>query len=141
MRVAVLIAALVAALGCGTGTSATTATESRTSLTITVWAQGRGESAPSRLTLTCSPAGGTVRKPAEVCRKLAAMPNPFAPPRKDLVCTDQYGGPQQAVVAGTYQGRRVWIALSARNGCEISRWNRLAFLVPGAPGTGSSSSS
>ena len=139
MRVAVAIAALVAAVGCGAGSSATTATSSRTSLTITVWPEGRAEGNSNRLTLRCAPAGGTLPRAAEACRKLAAMPNPFAPPRKDLVCTEQYGGPQQAVVSGTYQARRVWIALGARNGCEISRWKRLAFLVPGGPGTSNSS--
>jgi hypothetical protein len=139
MRVAVVIAALVAAVGCGAGSSATTTVTSRTSLSITVWPEGRAEGNPTKWTLRCSPAGGTLPRPAEACRKLAAMPSPFAPPRKGLVCTEQYGGPQQAVVTGTHQARRVWIALAARNGCEISRWKRLAFLVPGGPGTASGS--
>ena len=136
MRVAVLIAALVAAVGCGAGSSATIATGSQTSLAITVWSEGRAEGAPARYTLRCAPASGTVAKPAATCRKLTAMTNPFAPTPRDTVCTDQYGGPQEAVVTGTYKGRKLWIALTARNGCEISRWNRLAFLVPGAPGAG-----
>jgi Subtilisin inhibitor-like len=140
MRVAVAIAALVAAVGCGAGSSATTATSSRTSLTITVWPEGRAEADANKWTVRCAPAGGTLSRAAEACRKLAAMPNPFAPPRKDVACTEQYGGPQQAVVSGTYQARRVWIALAARNGCEISRWKRLAFLVPGGPGTSGASS-
>ena len=50
---------------------------------------------------------------------------------KNLVCTDQYGGPQQAVIAGTHRGSRVWTTLGMRNGCDISRAKRLAFLVPG----------
>jgi Subtilisin inhibitor-like len=136
MRIAVLIAAaVVAAVGCASGSTATTA-DTSTSLKVTVWAEGREAGDPLRWTLRCSPAGGTVPQPATACRKLAAMPNPFAPPRKDVVCTDQYGGPQQAVVAGMYRGGRIWIQLAARNGCEISRWNRLAFLVPGGPGSG-----
>ena len=57
------------------------------------------------------------------------MKAPFAPIRKDLVCTEIYGGPQQAVIAGRYEGRRVWALLAARNGCEIARWKRLGFLV------------
>ena len=131
-----LIAALVAAVGCGAGSSATTATDPETSLRISVWSEGRDKGAPARYTLRCGPASGTVAKPAAACRKLSAMAKPFAPTPKDTVCTDQYGGPQQAIVAGTFEGRKLWIALTARNGCEISRWNRLAFLVPGAPGTG-----
>ena len=140
MRAAVLIAAtVITAVGCGSGTAATPASSQAsstvTSLAITVWSEGRDQGAPLRLTLHCSPAGGTAQKPAAVCRKLTAMSKPFAPLAKDTVCTDQYGGPQEAVVAGTFEGRRTWIQLTARNGCEISRWSRLAFLVPGAPGT------
>ena len=52
-------------------------------------------------------------------------------PAQNLVCTDQYGGPQQALIAGTYKGGRVWTVIGMRNGCDISRAKRLAFLVPG----------
>ena len=135
MRAAVLFAAsVITAVGCGSG-SAATPPGSGTSLTITVWPEGREKGAPIRLTLRCSPPGGTVRQPAATCRKLAAQSNPFAPLDKDIVCTDQYGGPQEALVSGTYRGRRTSVQLTARNGCEMWRWNRLAFLVPGAPGT------
>ncbi len=41
------------------------------------------------------------------------MTNPFAPQRKNLVCTDIFGGPQQAVIAGRYKGERIW----TRSGC------------------------
>ena len=64
-------------------------------------------------------------------RQLYSMAKPFARRRTNLVCTDQYGGPQQAVIVGTHRGSRVWIALGMRNGCDISRSKRLAFLVPG----------
>jgi hypothetical protein len=135
MRAAALLAvAVITAVGCGSSVAATP-TGSETSLSITVWSEGRDQGPPLRLTLRCAPAGGTVQKPAAVCRRLAGMSKPFAPLAKEIICTDQYGGPQEAVVAGTYKGRRTWIQLTARNGCEISRWNRLAFLVPGAPGT------
>lgn len=138
MRAAVLFAAaVVTAVGCGSSVAATP-TGSQTSLSITVWSEGRDQGPPLRLTLRCAPAGGTVQKPGAVCRKLVAMSKPFAPPAKDIFCTDRYGGPQEAVVAGTYQGRRTWIQLTARNGCEISRWNRLRFLVGGmSAGAGS----
>ena len=65
------------------------------------------------------------------CRQLYEMTKPFAPLRKDVICTDQYGGPQQAVISGSFKGSRIWILLAMRNGCEISRAKRLAFLVPG----------
>jgi hypothetical protein len=47
------------------------------------------------------------------------------------VCTEQYGGPQQALITGQYNGRSVWAMFSATNGCQISRAKRIAFLLPG----------
>ena len=63
------------------------------------------------------------------------MQNPFAPIPRDAICTEQYGGPQVALITGTYRGRRIWTQLQNRNGCEIARFKRLSFLVPGF-GTG-----
>ena len=68
---------------------------------------------------------------AAVCRQLDALAKPFARRSKSLVCTDQYGGPQQAVIAGTHRGSRVWVLIGMRNGCDISRAKRLAFLRAG----------
>jgi hypothetical protein len=130
MRTTLLIAVLVAAVGCGAGRSAANA-QPGTQLTISFWAEGRGTEAPERWTLRCNPAGGTLPRAAAVCRQLDALAKPFAPTRKNLVCTDQYGGPQQALIAGTHKGDRVWTVIGMRNGCEISRAKRLAFLVPG----------
>ena len=86
-------------------------------------------------TLRCAPAGGTHPRAASACTKLGTMSNPFAPIPRDAVCTDQYGGPQVAVITGTFRGRALWTQLAARNGCEIARSKRLSFLVPGY-GTG-----
>ena len=58
------------------------------------------------------------------------MTRPFAPIPRDAVCTQQYGGPQVALITGRYAGRSVWVQLQNRNGCEIARFKRLAFLVP-----------
>ena len=54
------------------------------------------------------------------------MPTP-----RDKACSMIYGGPQQAVVSGTLAGRRVWARFTRRDGCEIARWNRVAFLLRG----------
>ena len=132
---ALLIGILVAAVGCGAAQSSSSALPD-TQLTMSLWAQGHGKGEPTRWTLRCNPAGGTLSRPAAACRRLAAMKAPFAPLRDDLVCTDLYGGPQQALIAGRYQGRRIWVLLSARNGCEIARWNQLAFLVGGRSAAG-----
>lgn len=99
-------------------------------LRVTYWPEGRDRDATSRWTLRCSPADGTLPRPAAACTRLDRMRAPFAPLRKDLVCTEIYGGPQEAIVAGTYEDRRIWIKLTLRNGCEIARFERLRFLVP-----------
>jgi Subtilisin inhibitor-like len=132
MRTALLIAVLVAAVGCGASQGVAGSTPA-TELTISYWPEGRGTEAPERWTLRCSPAGGTVPRPAAVCRQLYAMTTPFAAKRKNVVCTDQYGGPQQALITGTHRGNRIWVLIGMRNGCDISRAKKLAFLVPGFP--------
>jgi hypothetical protein len=136
--VAVLAAVLVAAVGCGAGESASggdggrTAPTPATDLTITVWPKGRDSAAkPQRWTLRCDPDGGTLPRRAAACDRLAKLQKPFAPTPGTLACIDLYGGPQQALVTGTHDGKRVWATLSARNGCEIARWNKLKFLFGG----------
>ena len=132
--VVALVALLAAAMGCGAGQSAPNAPAQTpaTDLQITLWEQGRTQrAAPTRWTLKCDPNAGTLPRRAAACDRLEKLSNPFAPPAKNLVCTDIYGGPQQAVISGRHQGKRVWITLAARNGCEIARWNKLRFLVGG----------
>ena len=41
-----------------------------------------------------------------------------------------YGGPQTAVVSGMLDGVRLWARFARRDGCEIGRWNSVAFLFP-----------
>ena len=36
--------------------------------------------------------------------------------------------------SGTFRGHPLWTQLAARNGCEIARFKRLSFLVPGYTG-------
>ena len=127
---ALLIALLVAAVGCG-ASQATPAATPQTQLTIAFWPEGRGTDEPKTYTLRCDPAGGTVPRAASVCGKLDALARPFARTSKNLVCTDQYGGPQQALITGMHKGNRIWTVIGMRNGCEIARAKRLAFLVPG----------
>jgi hypothetical protein len=140
MRGAVaLVAIMTAAVGCGAGQTAANAPaqEPDTSLTITLWENGREEKgAPTRWTLRCDPDSGSLPKRAAACDRLAKMSRPFAVPNKNLACIDLYGGPQQAIIAGEHEGKRVWISLAARNGCEIDRWNKLKFLL-GGMGAGS----
>jgi hypothetical protein len=120
---------IAALLALALGFAAPTATNG-TNLTVTVWPEGRP--GPSKAwTLRCSPAGGTLPARAAACRRLYGMTNPFRPIPKDALCTMVYGGPQVAHVRGTYRGRRLDTWFQRRNGCEISRWNRVGFLFPG----------
>jgi len=98
-----------------------------TDLRITVWPQRKPGPSTQR-TLRCDPGSGTLARPAGACRRLAAAAKPFAPIPPDTACTQIYGGPQVALVAGTYRGTCIWTRFQRRNGCEIARWERLAFL-------------
>ena len=122
VRLAVLIALIVVSAGVALASSGST------SLRIAVRA---GPGAPARVTtLRCDPSGGTVAQPAQACRRLlAAGRGIFAPTPPGTACTMIYGGPQEALVTGTLRGVKVWARLRRRNGCEIARWNRVAFLL------------
>lgn len=59
----------------------------------------------------------------------------FALRRADMMCTQQYGGPQVAVVTGLFHGRTVHSRFSLTDGCEIARWRAMAPLFGGTPGS------
>jgi hypothetical protein len=102
-----------------------------TSLHITAWPNGQGHTPKRSYTLTCAPVGGTLPNRLAACRKLNALRTPFAPTREDLVCTQIYGGPAEALVTGRFRGRLVRASFSRKDGCEIGRWARVAYLFPG----------
>ena len=90
-------------------------------LRVTVWPNGR-TGARVVATVHCPSA-------SPACRKLATVPgNPFAPTPPGMMCTDIYGGPEEAIVTGTFRGQKVWAHFTRRDGCAIARWNRIAFL-------------
>ena len=99
------------------------------SLHITVWPEGPG-GAHRAWTLQCSPTGGTLPHRAAACTKLARLSRPFAPVPTGVACTQIYGGPQTALVTGTFRGRKVRATFNRRNGCETARWNAVGFLFP-----------
>lgn len=102
-----------------------------TSLHITAWPNGQGHTPKRTYTLTCAPVGGTLPHRLAACRKLNVLKAPFAPTRKDQVCTQIYGGPEEALVTGRFRGRLVRASFSRKDGCEIGRWAQVAFLFPG----------
>ena len=126
MRAVVAIALLVACAG------AALASDGGTSLRIVVRARA---GAPAQVTtLRCAPPAGTVSQPARACRRLLAAGRAiFAPTPPGTACTEIYGGPQEALVTGTLRGVKVWARFRRRDGCEIARWNRVAFLLGPLP--------
>ena len=102
-------------------------------LTITLDETGSGVT--REMTLTCVPTGGDHPDPEAACSTLAAVgAGAFAPPPKDQMCTEQWGGPQVALILGTVDGVAVRARFSRTNGCEISRWDALAPLLGSAGG-------
>jgi hypothetical protein len=59
----------------------------------------------------------------------------FPEPGPPKLCTQQYGGPQVAVVTGTFNGRHVNCRFSLTDGCEIARWRALSPLLGGVAGS------
>ncbi len=125
------IAVALSACGSDDGGDAV-AEEPGTVLTIEFRADETAEPAVSRL--ECDPAGGDLGDPADACRRLDDLDDPFAPTPGDVACTEIYGGPSTATVSGTLDGEPVDASFSRENGCEIERWDRHAFLLPEAKG-------
>ena len=113
--------------GCGSAADDTPGSQSHeTHLELTVWPNGEGNGPPLTTTLTC---GGT--EPAAGCAVIAAKgASLFEPTPGDVACTELYGGPQEARVTGTVDGRAVDARFSRKDGCEIARWDAIASVVP-----------
>ena len=124
-----LVAVLLAVTAATTASAATTATSA---LRVTYWEDVAKPSESITWTLRCNPARGSLPRPARACARLAAGgARLFARLPRNIVCTEIYGGPQRARVAGTVNGRRVWATFARSNGCEIDRWQRISpWLVP-----------
>jgi hypothetical protein len=112
----------------GEASSATPAESEDTDLTIVV-RDGSGKTSTWRL--TCDPPGGTHPHPKAACHILEANGAAALPPvPKDKVCTQIYGGPETATIAGTWQGNRVISRFARNDGCQISRWKLMEGLLP-----------
>ena len=81
--------------------------------------------------LTCDPEGGDHPDPAGACAALArngATALPAVSPGK--MCTQVFGGPQTALVTGTWRGQEWNSRLNRADGCQVARWDALEGLLP-----------
>ena len=142
---AVLLAAVLALTACDSpaGGPADRSTTDGTADGATQQADGdltvqidRGNGTPAETyALGClGDATGDLADPAAVCAHLQGLPDPFAPLPADVMCTEQFGGPQTARVTGRWEGEPVDLALSRTDGCQISQWDALGPLLPGPVG-------
>jgi Subtilisin inhibitor-like len=92
----------------------------------------RGDgSAAEEWTLTCAGlVAGTHPEAEAACAHLAGLEDPFAPLPDDVVCTEQYGGPETAHVTGRWNGEPVDLQLARTDGCLIAQWDSLVPLLP-----------
>jgi hypothetical protein len=131
VRLAVLAFVALVAAGC-MGRGANDEDEGDASPTVLEISITPGSEAPTKIwTLRCPSGGGTLPDAAEACEQLSKLDDPFAPVPKNTACTQIYGGPQEADVRGTFRGRPVKAHFDRGNGCEIERWDQIAFLFPG----------
>ncbi len=100
---------------------------------LTVEVKASPEAPAKTWKLTCDPPGGDHPKAKEACAALAKAKDPFAPPPKDRICTKIYGGPEVAVVRGTWQGRPVDAKFTRTDGCELHRWSSVGPLFGDVP--------
>jgi hypothetical protein len=129
---ALVLAVLAASCGEGENEAAEPAAP-ETSVDVTLWPNGRDAGGAQTVVLTCEPANGTHPSPKEACAALDAEKDALEPVPGDVACTQIYGGPQEARVAGVVRGREFDASFSRTNGCEIDRWDRLAPLLELAP--------
>ncbi|MFG1998103.1 SSI family serine proteinase inhibitor [Spirillospora sp. NPDC048911] len=104
--------------------------------TLTVQVKASAKAPAKTWTLSCDPAGGDHPKASQACTAVTQAKDPFKPPPADQMCTKIYGGPEIATVKGTWQGKPVNAKFSRTDGCELSRWDKLAPLFGGVPKVG-----
>jgi hypothetical protein len=81
--------------------------------------------------------GSTLPDPAAALEALQRFGEDifFPKPGPPKMCTQQYGGPQVAVVTGWFLARKVHSEFSRTDGCEIARWRAMAPLLGGIAGS------
>ena len=58
----------------------------------------------------------------------------WTPPRRDVACTQIYGGKATGLITGRVRGRELLLEFDLHDGCAIERWRRFAWLLGPPPG-------
>jgi hypothetical protein len=117
----VVLALLLPLASCG-GSSSSGTESAATSLQVNMKPDKNG---PVRAhTVTC---------PGDaVCDQLDALPaSAFKPVPAGIMCSQIYGGPEEATVQGTLHGQPIDAQFSRTDGCETARWAKVQFLLEG----------
>ncbi len=124
----VIAAAVLAACGADAGDGGRPASDSR--VEIVVDRDGKESRAPQSATLQCP----SERHP-RACRRLSELaPSAFEPVPAQTACAQLYGGPERARIEGVVEGRSVSATFTRRNGCEITRYERVRPVLEVATG-------
>jgi hypothetical protein len=90
--------------------------------------------ATCKASITCPVADGAPEGDLALCTWIAETPTEVLT-QPDVstrgVCTQQYGGPEQATVTGTRDGEPIKVMFSRQDGCEIARWDKASPLWTG----------
>lgn len=120
------------ASGGASSAGATVSPTPATRLDISVKASKQAQA--KQWTLTCDPVGGTHPEADKACVALSkAKTDWFAPVAKDAVCTEIYGGPEEATVKGVWRGKQIDATFKRNNGCELTRWTNVGALFGQLP--------
>ncbi|MBE2318474.1 hypothetical protein DVA67_021005 [Solirubrobacter sp. CPCC 204708] len=128
-RLALAVIAALAFAACGSDEPTTPATgggsDELASLVVTVDSDGDGAEAPKELEVSC-------KQPtdSDACGAAAGISAAdLRPTADDVACTQQFGGPETATIKGAIRGEPVDASFARSDGCEISRWEKVAPLL------------
>ena len=124
---------VLTASACGESGDAGQPDTPETSVEVTLWPEGRSAGASQGAVLECGPVGGSHPHAQEACAALESETDALEPVPGDVACTQIYGGPEEARIAGAVRGNAVDSMFSRTNGCEIDRWDRLASVLDVLP--------
>jgi Subtilisin inhibitor-like len=119
--------------GSGTHSPATARSATQPAVSLVIQVAARPGAVPQRWTLTCDPAGGSHPDAKAACKVLASASNPFAPVPRGIMCPMIVSGPQTATIDGTWHGTPVHATFSKVNGCQTTRWDKIAPVLGTTP--------